>query len=178
MSSVKLSTIGGTGHIAEAVLQVCTFTGSGTCSASTSKCSTVTSRWGSSPSDMFKLHPALRTSPVQAAVEPYPRHLEQQLTLVCKMQMDDGYMEQFPIGAIDHIGLPESTLPKEVCNSLSILHIFHATPSCCMYRIMMHSLSFTQNCVVSCRSYRFCPQITTHSWSWLTTSAAMPSQAR
>ena len=29
-------------------------------------------------------------------------------------QMDDGYMEQFPIGAINHIGLPESTLPKEV----------------------------------------------------------------
>ncbi len=28
--------------------------------------------------------------------------------------MDDGYIEQFPIGAIDHIGLPESTLPKEV----------------------------------------------------------------
>jgi hypothetical protein len=34
--------------------------------------------------------------------------------------MDDGYMEQFPIGAIDHIGLPESTLPKEVCNNLSM----------------------------------------------------------
>ena len=29
-------------------------------------------------------------------------------------QMDDGYLEQFPIGAINHIGLPESTLPKEV----------------------------------------------------------------
>jgi len=42
-------------------------------------------------------------------------------------------MEQFPIGAIDHIGLPESTLPKEVCNNLSMLHIFHATPSCCIY---------------------------------------------
>ena len=28
--------------------------------------------------------------------------------------MDDGYLEQFPIGAINHIGLPESTLPKEV----------------------------------------------------------------
>ena len=30
------------------------------------------------------------------------------------LQMDDGYLEQFPIGAINHIGLPESTLPKEV----------------------------------------------------------------
>ena len=29
-------------------------------------------------------------------------------------QMDDGYLEQFPMGAINHIGLPESTLPKEV----------------------------------------------------------------
>lgn len=107
-----------------------------------------------------------------------PRHLEQQLKLACKMQMDDGYMEQFPIGAIDHIGLPESTLPKEVCNNLSILHILHAKPLCCMYCTMMHSLRFAQKCVVSCRSYRFCPQTTTHSWSWLTTSAAMPSQAR
>ena len=29
-------------------------------------------------------------------------------------QMDDDYLEQFPIGAINHVGLPESTLPKEV----------------------------------------------------------------
>ena len=27
-------------------------------------------------------------------------------------------MEQFPIGAIEHIGLPESTLPKEVTVAL------------------------------------------------------------
>ena len=106
------------------------------------------------------------------------RHHEQQLTLACTMQMDDGYMEQFPIGAIDHIGLPESTLPKEVCNILSILHILHAKASCCMYCTTMHSLRFAQKCIVSCRSYRFCPQTTMHSWSWLTTSAAMPSQAR
>ena len=30
------------------------------------------------------------------------------------LQLDDSYIEQFPIGAINHIGLPESTLPKEV----------------------------------------------------------------
>lgn len=79
---------------------------------------------------MFKLHPAVCTFPVHAAVEPCPGHLEQQKRLACKVQMDDGYMEQFPIGAIDHIGLPESTLPKEVCINLSTLHILHVTPSC------------------------------------------------
>ena len=34
--------------------------------------------------------------------------------VVPRMQFYDSYMEQFPIGPINHIGLPESTLPKEV----------------------------------------------------------------
>lgn len=37
-----------------------------------------------------------------------------QRRFVLLLQMDDGFLEQFPIGAINHIGLPESTLPKEV----------------------------------------------------------------
>ncbi|KAL0045619.1 hypothetical protein WJX82_011580 [Trebouxia sp. C0006] len=45
--------------------------------------------------------------------------LSQHITMFdSHVKMDDGYMEQFPTGAIDHIGLPESTLPKEVIQIL------------------------------------------------------------
>ena len=83
VSNVKFSTVGAT-HIAEAVLQVCTFTGLGTCSASTSQCSTVTSRCGSRPSDMFKLHSALCKYSVQALLYHDPDTLSESLRLHAK----------------------------------------------------------------------------------------------
>ncbi|DBA75376.1 TPA: hypothetical protein ACH3X1_010642 [Trebouxia sp. C0004] len=48
------------------------------------------------------------------------KHLLSQHTTMFEshVKVDDGYIEQFPIGAIDHIGLPESTLPKEVVQVL------------------------------------------------------------
>ena len=46
------------------------------------------------------------------------------------LQMDDGYLEQFPIGAISHIGLPESTLPKEVRLSALAAILYNASYSC------------------------------------------------
>ncbi|KAL3133994.1 hypothetical protein ABBQ32_008433 [Trebouxia sp. C0010 RCD-2024] len=37
-------------------------------------------------------------------------------------KMDDGFLEQFPIGAINHMGLPERTLPKEMIQVLPSDH--------------------------------------------------------
>ena len=45
--------------------------------------------------------------------------------------MDDGFLDQFPIGAINHIGLPESTLPKEVRFTPAKPCEAHAACRCC-----------------------------------------------
>ena len=175
MSSVKLSTIGAT-HIAEAVLQVCKFTGLGTCSASTSQCSTVTSRCGSRPSDMFKLHPALCKYPVQALLYHDPDTLSNSLRLYAKCRWTTDTWSSFRQVPSTILGFLRARCQRR-CATISACCTSSTQYLHAAY-IVMHSLCFTHDCVVSCRSYRFCPQTTTHSWSWLTTSAAMPSQAR
>ena len=65
---------------------------------------------------MFEVDRACYTSIMPAGVC-FLDAIDINISHTCRrtMQMDEGYMEQFPIGAIDHIGLlPESTLPKEV----------------------------------------------------------------